>query len=878
MNSRLALVAAVLSSPVSPATSVALEQVDFARDVKPILEKSCVKCHGASKQQGGLRFDRRDGALGTGDSGNRVVVPGKADESELLRRVNAADESKRMPHDAEPLHAGERQILQDWIAQGARWPDDVSIGPLQRADGNAASGVRREMIVTEDDRQHWSYRPLRAIDAPAVADAAWCRTPIDRFVRSTMETRGTWPNPPADRRTLIRRVHFDLIGLPPAPEDVEAFVADPSPRAYEALVDRLLDSRHYGERWARHWLDVARYADSGGMESDADRPNAYQYRDFVIRALNDDLSYETFVRWQLAGDEYEPDDPRALAATGFLTGAPGEMLTDQHLEEERLRLRYNELDDLAVTSASAFLGLTVGCARCHDHKFDAIPTRDYYRIQCAFTTTAPGNVFLAPRADVSRYREEEARFKERLQGAQAKLSGWLAEQEKPHTARLRDAKIDALPVSDGEKKLLREQPDGDAAQNLSKKHRDALAISDDDYRGSFGEEQRRTWDALKEEVEAVQRGKPTPPPRALAITDTKPTPQPTWLLERGDFYARKERLELGFLTVLTNGKSPAEYLDAARRDGPPNRSTLQRRAMADWITDVEHGAGALLARVIVNRIWQHHFGEGLVRTVSDFGTRGERPTHPELLEWLARDFVAGGWRIKSLHRLILTSAVYLQNAAFDAERAKIDPENRTLWRRPSQRLEAEILRDAVLSVSGALNLEPYGPAFKPPIPAEAIVARNTTDPYPQDARDTPATRRRTVYMFHKRVVQHPLMQAFDGPDASVSCGRRSCTTVAPQALALLNDTILRDRAMDFARRLTRQGSEEPADVVDRGFRLALSRAPSDAERAESVQFWKSQIRARAARAGTPAAEDVRLEALADFCQTLFSTNEFIYVD
>jgi hypothetical protein len=348
---------------------------------------------------------------------------------------------------------------------------------------------------------------------------------------------------------------------------------------------------------------------------------------------------------------------------------------------------------------------------------------------------------------------------------------------------------------------------------------------------------------------------------------------------------------LGFLTVLTRGKTPAEYFEAARREGPPDRSTLQRRALADWITDIEHGAGALLARVMVNRVWQHHFGEGLARTVSDFGVRGEQPTHPDLLEWLAHDFVAGDWRLKRLHRLILTSSVYLESASFDAASAELDPDNRLLWRRRPQRLESEILRDTMLSVSGTLNLEPFGPAFKPPIPAEAIVARNAKDPYPQDARDTPATRRRTVYMFHKRVVQHPLMQVFDGPDAAVSCGRRSCTTVAPQALALLNDPLLRDWAVDFARRLVAQAGEKPVgrvprpgarsaqeEWVDRGFRLALSRAPTEAELAASLEFLESQLQGRAARDKALAGDELRIQALADFCQTLFSTNEFAYAD
>jgi hypothetical protein len=676
---------------------------------------------------------------------------------------------------------------------------------------------------------------------------------------------------------LIRRLSFDVLGLPPAPQEVEAFLADPRPTAYEELVERLLASPQYGERWGRHWLDVARYADSDGLESDADRPDAYPYRDFVIRAMNDDLPYHQFVRWQLAGDEYEPDNPLALAATGFLAAAPTEVLTVP-MEEEKLRLRFNELDDMAATTASAFLGLTLGCARCHDHKFDAIPTRDYYRLQCAFTTTARANVLLTTRAEAARYRAREAEWDRRRLAARRELSAWLDEQKRPHAASLRGAKIDALAVGDAEKKLLKEQPASEAAQKLAKRYEKALALSDDDYRRVFTDEQRRRWDALKRDLDAAERSRPASPPTALAVIDRRPEPEPTWLLDRGDFYAKREPLRLGFLTVLTGARAPEDYWAAALRAAPPGQGTGQRRALAEWMTDVEHGAGPLLARVIVNRVWQHHFGEGLARTVSDFGVRGERPTHPDLLEWLAHDFVAGGWRLKSLHRLILNSAAYRQATTFDAARHEADPDNRLLWRRRPQRLEAEVLRDAVLAVSGTLNREQFGPAFKPPIPPEAMLARNTKDPYPRDIVDSGATRRRSVYLFHKRVVQHPLLQAFDGPDAVVSCGRRSTTTVAPQALALLNDGFFRDRAADLARRLLAEGGTKPEDWIESGFRLTLSRPPGDVERAASVRFLERQLERRAARAPGQAPEEIRSRALTDFCQALFGLNEFIYVD
>jgi hypothetical protein len=841
--------------------------VDFGRDVRPILEHSCWKCHGPEKQKGGLRFDRRQGALGSGDSGKKTITPGRPEQSELIRRVTTANAEERMPPKSEPLDRRQIEILRAWIAQGAPWPET----------GVAASSGRRELVVTDEDRRHWSYRRLQAVAPPKVKDNFWCRTPVDQFILAALEARGISPNGPADRRGLIRRLYFDVLGLPPAPEEVEAFIADPRPAAYEALVERLLASPHYGERWGRHWLDVARYADSDGLESDADRPNAYPYRDFVIGALNDDLSYQTFVRWQLAGDEYEPDNPQACAATGFIAGALHELLTVP-MEEELLRFRFNELDDMAVTTASAFLGLTLGCARCHDHKFDAIPTRDYYRLQCAFTTTARANVLLVTRAEAAAYREREAKWQERQQAAQKRLNQWVSEEKKRHASVLRSVKIDALPIGAAEKKLLKEQPVSEAAQKLATRFEKELTLTDDDYRRAFTADERRQWEALEQELAAIESLRPQSPPSALAIIDSKSQPEPTWLLERGDFYAKKERLQVGFLTVLTGSRTPEDYWAAARRQVPLNQSTGQRRAVADWITDVEQGPGPLLARVMVNRVWQHHFGEGLVRTVSDFGVRGERPTHPELLEWLTHEFVAGGWRLKPLHRLILNSAVYRQAATFDATRQALDPDNRLLWRHRPQRLESEILRDAILSVSGALNFEPFGPAFKPPIPAEAMLARNTKDPYPQDAVDSRATRRRSVYLFHKRVVQHPLLQAFDGPDAAVSCSRRNQTTVAPQALALLNDPFIRDRSADFAQRLLADCGPKAEAWIDRGFQLALSRPPTGVERAAALRFLEQQLQRRGAREPSQAPAAVRRQALADFCQALFSLNEFIYVD
>lgn len=734
---------------------------DFQRDVRPILQQHCFQCHAEKKQQGGLRFDVRDGALRKGDSGESAIEPGKADASELIRRITSGKDDTRMPPEGDALSAAQIDVLRRWINGGAKWPIDPS--------PPAAAG-RQEMVVTAEDRQHWSYRPLHEVPLPAVKNADWVRTPIDNFILAKLEASGLQPSPPVETRKLIRRMYFDVVGLPPVLKEEagklqeERFGIEVKPENLPAIVDKLLESSHFGERWGRHWLDVARYADSDGQETDRDRPQAFQYRDFVIRALNDDMPFDQFVRWQLAGNEYEPDNPAAVAATGFLTAGPFAALPDKLMKDELLRNRYNELDDMVSTIGTGLLGLTFGCARCHDHKYDAIPARDYYRI-------------------------------------------------------------------------------------LSTLH--------------SGESAEVTVGAAKEKV--------------LAYRDTSAEPKPSWLFRRGDYYDHEQPVTLGFLTVLTRDKSPEDYWREAREQSPAKDSTLQRQAMAEWLTDVDHGAGALAARVIVNRVWQHHFGHGLVRTMGDFGVRSEAPSHPELLEWLAHDLVQNGWKLKRLHRLIMTSAVY-QQASNGRSPPAADPDNRLLWKMNPQRLEAEILRDSMLAVSGTLNLEAYGPGFKPLIAAEAMLARNIKDPYPQDVKDSADVRRRSIYMFHKRVIPNPLLQAFDKPDAQQSCNRRDPTTVAPQALALLNDPFSRTAALDFADRLLMDAGNQPQECLENGYRLALGRSPSEAERLASLEFLEAQIKERTTRESKTTAEEARRRALADWCQILFSLNEFLYID
>jgi len=842
---------------------------DFSREVRPLLEKHCFKCHGPEKQKGGLRFDTKEGAFKAGESGEKAILPGHGSDSRLIRLVASKDDTERMPSKGDPLSAAQIELLKRWIDAGAQWPAEAA---------STGTVVRAEMIVTDEDRKHWSYLPLQSPPIPVVRKSGFVRTPIDAFALAKLREKKLEPSAPAGPEKLARRIYFDLVGLPPTPEEVERFAQQfrKDPKASVAsLVDELLASPHYGERWARHWLDVVRYADSDGQESDADRPTAYHFRDFVIRSFNDDLAFDTFVRWQLAGDELEPDNDEAIAATGFIVAGTHAALPDNLLEEERLRERFNELDDMIATTGSAMLGLTLGCARCHDHKYDPVPRRDYYRIQCAFNGGDRAEIPLAPLAEVRRYRETEAKWKADFDSAKKRFDNFAGKVRKLYETNALAAKIERLEIAEPQKAVLRTNSVSKEAKELLKKFSKELKVQDKDLRGFLTNDERTEWDALENSLKAVEARKPKPLPTAFGFADFGPKPRETFLLARGDFRAKSEPLEIGFLTALTRGRTSADYWSAARARSRRSDSTQQRRAMAEWMTDTGHGAGALVARVIVNRVWQHHFGQGLVRTVNDFGARCDPPTHPELLEWLADEFVKSGWKLKPLHRLIMRSAVYLQDTTFDEKKAAIDPENRLLWRHRPQRIEAEILRDSMLAVSGTLNSKMFGPAVKGPIDPEAIQARNMKDPYPKDVKDTDTTRRRSVYMFHKRVVQQPLMQAFDGPDAQASCGRRENTTVAPQALALLNDKFVRARAVNFAQRIEKRDTGLEGQVRW-AWRMALAREPSRQELGSSVEFIKAQEEKRVGGELDPTR--ARELALTDFCQAVFGMNEFIYVD
>ncbi len=802
-----------LKVPADHAERMARGQELFRKHVRAILTERCLKCHGGEKTRADLDLATREGLLKGGDNGP-AVVPYSAKRSRLYQLIT----HKQEPH----MPAKEAKLPDAQIAQIAAW---IDLGaPYDRPLIEKVARGKKPMTVTDKDRAYWAFRPLQDAAPPRVRDESWCKTPLDRFILAKLEAHRLAPNPAVDRRTLIRRAYFDLIGLPPPPEEVEKFVRDPAPDAYGRLIDRLLEDPHHGEKWARHWLDIARFAESSGYEHDYDRPHAYHYRDFVIKAFNTDLPYNTFVKWQIAGDEYEPGNPLALMATGFLAAGTHSTQTTKNLVEKE---RYEQLDDKLRTLGTAMLGLTVGCARCHDHKYDPIPTRDYYRMLSTFTTTVKSNVDVD--LDPHGYREAKAKYDAKL----ARLLDPLRRHEAAEAPKRRLA----LEILGG---------------GLTAERRDALLKW---YRSLDPR-----WRELNGKVAAHRKTEPKPRVVKVLIASEGVPPlrmhsqgadffEQTYFLKRGDVDQKDGVAAPGFLQVLTRHPEAERHWQTK----PPKgwRTSYRRRALAEWITDVDHGAGHLLARVIVNRLWQHHMGRGIVGTPSDFGEQGEPPTHPELLDWLARELIRHGWRLRPIHKLIMTSSVYRQSADRPADKVKADSENHLLWHRPRQRLQAELIRDAMLAVSGTLDPRPFGPG--------------TLDPN---------HKRRSIYFFVKRSRLVPQMVLFDAPDALQGMDRRPTTTVAPQALLVLNGPQVRSFAEAFARRISPREATPLPDAVRSGYRIALGREPSAEELSDSVQFVREQMESY--RAGTPS--NPRQTALADFCQVLLGLNEFIYVD
>jgi mono/diheme cytochrome c family protein len=773
------------AATAEPANANNAGEALFTDTIEPILSEHCYKCHShsADKIRGGLVVDSLDALLAGGDSGPAIVA-GQPEKSLLIEAVRYANEDLQMPPKNKKLSEPQIAALTEWIRLGAPWPKTVS-----------TKNVRPRGVITDDDRKWWAFQPLQQAAVPENReDNHWSQNEIDRFVLDKLAREDLTPAPPATKAVLLRRVYFDLVGLPPTPVELDAFLADPAPDAFAKVVDRLLASPHYGEHWARHWLDLVRYAESDGFRIDDYRPHAWHYRDYVIRAFNSDKPYDRFIREQIAGDEIAPDDPEARIATGFLRH-----WVYEYNNRDVVGQWTNILNDVTDVTADLFLGLGVQCARCHDHKFDPILQKDYYRLQAFFAPLLPReDLFAATPRQETEYRAALRAWEEKT----AALRGQIAEIERPHKEK---AAYDAIIKFPPGTQALIHKP---AAERTPLEHQLAeLAYRQVTYEydrvlNRIKGPDKETLVALYRQLAAFDQEKPAPLPIAFCATDVGAEAPPVRIPKK-----KESDIAPGFLEVL--GASPPQITKLTH-------STGRRTALAQWLTSPDN---PLTARVIVNRIWQYHFGRGLVGTSSDFGRLGEKPSHPELLDWLARRFTDDGWSLKKLHRLILLSATYQQaahNPSSQSARRK-DPENRWLWRGSTRRLDAEQIRDSILAVTGELDLDEAG---GPSVDA--------------------AKPRRTIYTKVVRNVRDPLLDAFDAPEGFASTAQRNVTTTPAQSLLMINSAWSLQRARAFAKRLSHDESMDLGRTVTEAYRLALNRQPTARERDDAAQFVERQ--------------------------------------
>ncbi len=803
---------------------------DLPRQMSEIVAANCLGCHGAAVRMSGLDLRTRESMLKGGKSG-AALVPGDPMKSKIYRHAAGIDQP-RMPPDKK-LQDWQLTVVSRWIGTGA--PLDK---PVEAADTRKAMAAMEEKPISEEERQFWSFRPIGRPAPPAVVDVGWVRTPIDAFLRKTLEDHKLEPSPAAGKRVLARRAYLDVWGLPPTPAQVDAFVNDTRPDAWERLVDQLLASPRYGERWGSHWLDLVRYADSGGFEYDRDRPDAWRYRDWVIQAIASDMPYDLFARLQLAGDEIAPDDRNALIATGFLRHG-----LDHNVKSEMTRM--DELDDLVVTTSNSFLGVTVGCARCHNHKFDPIPQKDYYRIQAVFFSTKNHDVPLVEEEAARRFKREN----KRIDDLEKPLKDAAEALKKPYRDRKMAEERARLPeyVREALRTPAEKRTEGQKLNVIQvEKTRN---FSEADVVASMTDEDRARLGDIERQIKKLEGARPERLPSAMAIGEGGPKPDPSYFLYRGSPDSKGSLMRPGVLSVVA--RQEPEFPPPP----PGARSSYRRKAFAEWLTS---RGNPLFARVMVNRIWQHHFGEGIVRTPSNFGKTGERPSHPELLDWLADEFIRKDYSMKAMHKLMLMSAAYQMSSDDNAAGIAADPENRFLWRMPRQRLEGEIIRDSMLAVSGTLDEKAGGPGVFPFIDP-SLFQGSSGRAWAGKPDSDPSTWRRSIYIHSKRSIPLPMLDVFDKPDGISSCPRRNRSTIAPQALILMNNSFVRFEAKQFAKRVEREAGADPGRQVELAFALAFQRAPDAAEKATAVKFL-----------------DGGGESLADFCQAIFNSNEFVY--
>ena len=800
----------------------------FEEKVRPLLVEQCFRCHSETKQEGDLRLDARSAILAGGESGPAVVV-GKPDDSLLIDAVRYR--SLEMPPDRR-LPKSEVDVLVKWVEMGAPWPGS--------GDEDVLIPRRPGLAITDADRNYWAFQPIRRPDVPDDSTTTWDDQPIDGFVFSRLAAKKLLPSRSASKRQLARRLYFDLIGLPPTYEEVEKFVADPSPQAFENLVNDLLNRPQYGERWGRHWLDVVRFAQTNGYERDHEKPHSWRYRDYVIRALNEDKPFDQFIKEQLAGDELDEVTHETIIATGYYRLGVWDDEPD-----DKIAAVHDGLADIVRTTGEAFLGLTIGCARCHDHKFDPIPQADYYSLLSFIRNVTP---YGKDQSSTHWMLDPDAVFT-------PLVTADLAAQWKETRAKLQ-LQIDA-------------------------KKKELESAADDKK------------EELKMQLAALEKQASTPPwDVALSVREIGSKPTETRIFIRGSHLTPGEAVEPAFLTVTG---APRPQLAAAPEDSDSPLVTLlraegvqpttrRRRVLADWIASAQN---PLTARVIANRMWHHHFGRGIVPTPNDFGKTGRPPTHPQLLDWLASELIENGWSLKHLHRTILLSRTWQQSSIPEAEHqgVQVDPDNDLLWRQSLRRVEAEVIRDSMLAVSGRLNPEIGGRGFFPALSAEVLSTQSRAGAGWGTSDDRQRSRR-SVYIFAKRTLGVPMMEAFDTPVPDRPEPARQTTTIAPQALILLNSKFVDEQAAAFAGRLIGPGEDSEtasnAAICQRAIRLALAR---DATLGEVKVLSAFLDRSTAANrqstdegSSTTSETESRRAAVEQLARLVLNLNEFIYVD
>ncbi|MCW3054628.1 MAG: Planctomycete cytochrome [Chthonomonadales bacterium] len=796
----------------------------FETQVKPVLQANCFACHGAGANlSGGLQLNNRTTLLKGGASG-AAVVPGKPEASLLIHAINY--QGQQMPPSGK-MSADKIEILTKWVKMGLPWT------PGAGAAAKAPTGIVPPQVNAET-MKFWAFQPVKRSKVPTVKNAAWVRNPIDSFILARLEGKGLKPAPSANRTVLIRRAYYDLTGLPPTPAEVQAFLADKSPNAWEKVVDHLLSSPHYGERWGRHWLDLVRYAETNSFERDGDKPFVWRYRDYVINAFNADKPYDQFIKEQLAGDELPNATPEALIATGYYRLGQWD---DEPADPEQAR--YDELDDIVATTGQTFLGLTVNCARCHDHKLDPIPQKDYYSLVSFFQgTTRYGNPVpenslrvIAPEADRIKYAAEDRAYRQKLTSLQAQIDAIV----KPILA-------DFAPVEKEEWKNEARRP-----ALLSKR-----------IPAKLSQAQYDNYITLAKQRDDLVKSPPPALEQALVVTETGHDSPPTHIMLRGNPHVPGEEVQPAFLQVL----APPKPVIATPTT---NNSTGRRLALANWIASKDN---QLTARVMMNRIWQFNFGRGIVRSSSNFGKLGDRPTHPELLDWLASTFVDQGWSLKKMHKLMLMSNTWKMSSQSDAKALAQDPENNLMWRFDMRRLEAEEVRDSILAVNGTLNPKMFGPSIYPTMPREVLAGQSV--PGAGWTKSTPEEMaRRSVYIHIKRSLALPILASFDAADTDSTCPVRFATTQPTQALGMINSTFTNEQAHLFAELVQKSAGADPVAEVKFTLWRVLQREPTAKEIMRGVDFIH---KAESKQHLSPP------DALRYFCVVALNLNEFLYLD